>query len=48
MGYKGELGYETFLHGSQTDLRKIFIFLLEKLPKIKEQPLSDSIGNFKY
>jgi len=32
-----------FLHGSQTDLRRVFIFLLEKLPKVKEQPICDNI-----
>lgn len=33
LGYKGEIGYQTFLYANEGDLRKLLIFLLEKLPK---------------
>ncbi|CAI9731695.1 Hypothetical predicted protein [Octopus vulgaris] len=33
LGYQGEIGYQTFLYSNETDIRKIFIFLIEKLPK---------------
>ena len=37
MGYRGgeEIGYQTFLYGTEKDLRNIFMFLLDKLPKEK-------------
>lgn len=42
-GYKGDLGYETFLHGSQAEIRNVFAILIQKLPKVNEQPIADSI-----
>lgn len=37
MGYRvsEEIGYQTFLYGTEKDLRNIFMFLLDKLPKEK-------------
>ena len=32
-GYRGNVGYQTFLYSSEVDLRKIFMFLIEKLPR---------------
>ena len=43
VGYKGDLGYETFLHGSQAEIRNVFTILIQKLPKVNEQPISDSV-----
>ena len=28
-----ELGYQTFLYGNEIELRRIFMFLIDKLPK---------------
>ncbi|KAI9562226.1 hypothetical protein GHT06_013191 [Daphnia sinensis] len=42
-GYKGDLGYETFLHGSQAEIRNVFVILIQKLPKVNEQPIADSV-----
>lgn len=42
VGFKGDLGYETFLHGSQAEIRKVFVILIQKLPKVNEQPIIDS------
>ena len=33
LGYRGEVGYQTFLYSSEVDIRRVFMFLLEKLPK---------------
>ena len=32
-GYKSEVGYQTFLYPSENEIRKVFMFLVEKLPK---------------
>ena len=44
VGYKGDLGYEMFLHGSHAEIRKVFLILIQKLPKANEQPIPESIG----
>jgi hypothetical protein len=38
LGYPGgeELGYQTFLYGTEKELRNVFLFLLDKMPKDKE------------
>ncbi|GAB1601523.1 coiled-coil domain-containing protein 22 homolog [Argonauta hians] len=33
LGYQGEIGYQTFLYSNENDIRKILIFLIEKVPK---------------
>lgn len=33
LGFKGELGYQTFLYGTGGEIRKLFLFLLEKMPR---------------
>ncbi|KAJ1530454.1 hypothetical protein ONE63_005357 [Megalurothrips usitatus] len=33
MGYTGEVGYQTFLYSNEADLRRVLMFLIEKLPK---------------
>ncbi|KAI1278019.1 Coiled-coil domain-containing protein 22 -like protein [Halotydeus destructor] len=33
LGFKGELGYQTFLYSAEADIRRIFLFLIDKLPK---------------
>ena len=42
-GYKGEVGYQTLLYPTESDIRKVFMFLLEKMPKdsrvVAEEPL---------
>ena len=44
MGYKGEIGYQTFLYSNETDLRKIFLFLFENLPKETEKSLDEPLN----
>ncbi|XP_071523331.1 coiled-coil domain-containing protein 22-like isoform X1 [Panulirus ornatus] len=33
VGYPGDVGYQSLLYPNEADLRKIFMFLIEKLPK---------------
>ncbi|KAE8750456.1 hypothetical protein FOCC_FOCC002750 [Frankliniella occidentalis] len=33
MGYGGEVGYQTFLYSNEADLRRVLMFLIERLPK---------------
>ena len=42
VGYRDNVGYQTFLYSSETDIRKIFMFLIEKLPR--KEGLKDDEG----
>lgn len=44
LGYQGEIGYQTFLYSNETDIRKIFIFLIEKLPKESVGTTDETLG----
>lgn len=33
IGYKGEIGYQTFLYSNETEIRSLLMFLVEKLPR---------------
>nr|CAD7432234.1 unnamed protein product [Timema monikensis] len=37
IGYKGDIGYQTFLYSSEADVRRVLMFLIEKLPKESEK-----------
>nr|XP_053626806.1 coiled-coil domain-containing protein 22 homolog isoform X3 [Cherax quadricarinatus] len=43
VGYPSDVGYQSLLYPNETDLRKIFMFLIEKLPKdtaaVSDEPL---------
>ncbi|XP_047110934.1 coiled-coil domain-containing protein 22 homolog isoform X1 [Schistocerca piceifrons] len=41
LGYPGEIGYQTFLYSSEADVRRVFMFLIEKLPKETEKTIVD-------
>ncbi|CAG5126194.1 unnamed protein product [Candidula unifasciata] len=46
LGYKGgDLGYQTFLYSNETEIRKIFMFLVEKLPKDTSQTADEPMGS---
>lgn len=36
VGYKSDIGYQTILYGNIVDMRRILMFLIEKLPKETE------------
>ncbi|KAF7993714.1 hypothetical protein HCN44_010309 [Aphidius gifuensis] len=44
LGYRGDIGYQTFLYSSEIDLRKVFIFLIEKLPKESDKEINEPIS----
>ena len=44
MGYRGEIGYQTFLYSNEADIRKVFIFLVEKLPKETSDTTEEPLG----
>ncbi|XP_065337568.1 coiled-coil domain-containing protein 22 homolog isoform X1 [Cloeon dipterum] len=37
LGYKGDIGYQTFLYSTEADIRKVLMFLIELLPKESEK-----------
>ncbi|XP_058788633.1 coiled-coil domain-containing protein 22 homolog [Phymastichus coffea] len=41
LGYKGDIGYQTFLYNAEADLRRVFMFLIEKLPKESDKIISE-------
>ncbi|XP_077984420.1 coiled-coil domain-containing protein 22 homolog [Glandiceps talaboti] len=44
IGYKGEIGYQTFLYSSETEIRKLLLFLIEKLPKDSSERTDEPLG----
>ncbi|CAN8006718.1 unnamed protein product [Ixodes hexagonus] len=44
LGFKGDLGYQTFLYSSESEMRRIFMFLIEKLPKESEKTVDQQLG----
>lgn len=44
LGYLGEIGYQTFLYSSEADVRRVFMFLVEKLPKESDKGSSHPEG----
>ncbi|XP_046598581.1 coiled-coil domain-containing protein 22 homolog isoform X1 [Neodiprion lecontei] len=41
LGYRGDIGYQTFLYSSEVDLRRLLMFLIEKLPKESDKSLNE-------
>lgn len=37
LGYNGDVGYQTFLYSNVVDVRRVFMFLIEKLPREAEK-----------
>lgn len=44
LGFKGDLGYQTFLYSNEAEMRRIFMFLFEKLPKESEKVVDQQLG----
>ena len=42
LGYKGEVGYQTFLYSNEGDIRKILMYLVDKLPRSSSGAADDS------
>ncbi|XP_053986241.1 coiled-coil domain-containing protein 22 homolog [Hylaeus anthracinus] len=45
LGYKGDIGYQTFLYSSEADLRRVLMFLIEKLPKECDKTINEPVSN---
>ncbi|CAD7087154.1 unnamed protein product [Hermetia illucens] len=37
IGFRGDIGYQTFLYSNVTEVRRVFMFLIERLPKESEK-----------
>ena len=44
LGYKGEVGYQTFLYSNEGDIRKILMYLVDKLPRSSSAADDSSAG----
>lgn len=44
LGYKNEIGYQTFLYSNEHDMRRLLMFLVEKLPKDYSQIQSEDLN----
>ncbi|KAL1021325.1 hypothetical protein UPYG_G00011810 [Umbra pygmaea] len=44
LGYKGEIGYQTFLYSNEPEIRSLLMFLVEKLPKESAEALDQPAG----
>ncbi|KAJ8871869.1 hypothetical protein PR048_028209 [Dryococelus australis] len=44
LGYRGDIGYQTFLYSSESDIRRVLMFLIEKLPKEAEKTVAEFSG----
>ena len=47
LGYKGEIGYQTFLYSNEADIRKVLMFVVEKLPKDTTVSSDEPLGRLK-
>ncbi|XP_037552830.1 coiled-coil domain-containing protein 22-like [Nematolebias whitei] len=44
VGYKGEIGYQTFLYSNELEIRSLLMFLVEKLPRESAEASDQSTG----
>lgn len=44
IGFKGEIGYQTFLYSSEPEIRSLLMFLVEKLPRGSAESSDQSTG----
>ncbi|XP_002740143.3 coiled-coil domain-containing protein 22 homolog, partial [Saccoglossus kowalevskii] len=44
LGYQGEIGYQTFLYSSETEIRRLLLFLIEKLPRDSAERTDEALG----
>ncbi|CAN9515974.1 unnamed protein product [Ophioblennius macclurei] len=44
IGYKGEIGYQTFLYSNEPEIRSLLMFLVEKLPRESAETLDQPTG----
>lgn len=44
LGYKGDIGYQTFLYSTEADIRSLLMFVVEKLPRERCEKLDQPTG----
>lgn len=45
LGYRNDMGYQTILYCNEHEIRKLFIFLIEKLPRdFNASTVSEDLG----
>ncbi|XP_033485951.1 coiled-coil domain-containing protein 22 isoform X2 [Epinephelus lanceolatus] len=44
IGYKGEIGYQTFLYSNEPEIRSLLMFLVEKLPRERSEASDQPTG----
>ncbi|KAJ7317449.1 hypothetical protein JRQ81_003611 [Phrynocephalus forsythii] len=44
LGYQGEVGYQTFLYSSEPEIRRLLLFLVEKLPRDASNDADQPVG----
>jgi len=44
LGFSGEIGYQTFLYSNEHELRRVIMFLIEKLPKDTSDAVDEPLG----
>lgn len=44
IGYKGEIGYQTFLYSNEPEIRSLLMFLVEKLPRERAETSDQPAG----
>lgn len=42
VGFRGDIGYQTFLYSNITEVRRVFMFLIERLPKESDKTSFDN------
>jgi len=45
LGYHGDIGYHTFLYWNDVELRRVLMFLVDRLPKEHSGSADQSVGN---
>nr|XP_028567262.1 coiled-coil domain-containing protein 22 [Podarcis muralis] len=44
LGYQGEVGYQTFLYSNEPEIRRLLLFLVEKLPRDASEDANQPVG----
>ena len=44
LGFTGVIGYQTFLYPTEGDIRTLFMFLVERLPKESAEAADEPMG----
>lgn len=48
VGFEGEIGYQTFLYSNVESVRRLFMFLIEKLPRDGAEAADEPAGEDSY